>query len=135
METDCTMPPRAANGTRREYSSGTFPAVRGQAQPAGADQSCQMRWKQNNRANLNPAVLISRERQPTVRQPTCVSVLHSAEVEMKTGALLALLVVGGAIFYFSGGAASLGLVPPADLPETITPPNATFIGTEQANPF
>lgn len=48
---------------------------------------------------------------------------------------IALLAVGGAAFFFFGGAEKLGLQEPSELPETIAPPNATFVGNEQTNPF
>ncbi len=55
---------------------------------------------------------------------------------MKTSTLLALLFIGGIIFYVTGGGAILGLGGTAiTLPETITPPNATFMGSEQGNPY
>jgi len=54
---------------------------------------------------------------------------------MKAFLLIALLLAGGAAFYFLGGAEKLGLMQPTHLPETITPPNATFLGNEQTNPF
>ena len=54
---------------------------------------------------------------------------------MKFLAVLAMLLIGGAVFYYTGGASTLGLTQPQDLPETITPPNATFIGDEYTNPY
>ena len=54
---------------------------------------------------------------------------------MKAFLLVALLLGGGAAFYFLGGAEKLGLSQPTDLPDTIEAPNATFMGDEQANPF
>ncbi len=55
---------------------------------------------------------------------------------MKTSAILALLFIGGIVFYVTGGGALLGLGgSSAQLPDTITPPNATFMGNEQANPY
>ncbi len=54
---------------------------------------------------------------------------------MKASAILALLFIGGVIFYVTGGGALLGLTQPTNLPDTITPPNATFVGTEQTNPY
>ena len=54
---------------------------------------------------------------------------------MKTSAILALLFIGGIVFYVTGGGALLGFGSSAPLPDTITPPNATFMGNEQANPY
>ena len=54
---------------------------------------------------------------------------------MKALVLVALLLAGGAAFYFMGGAEKFGFIPPRDLPETITPPNARFMGTEYTNPY
>ena len=55
---------------------------------------------------------------------------------MKTSSIIALLVIGGIVFYVTGGGALLGLGgSSAQLPDTITPPNATFMGYEQTNPF
>jgi hypothetical protein len=54
---------------------------------------------------------------------------------MKALTLVVLLVLGGVAFYYLGGAEKLGWIPAKDLPETIVPPNATFLGTEQSNPY
>lgn len=56
---------------------------------------------------------------------------------MKTSSILALLFIGGVIYFVTGGGALLGLGGgrPAKLPDTITPPNATFMGAQQENPF
>lgn len=54
---------------------------------------------------------------------------------MKIVCLLALLFIGAAIFYVTGGGALLGLGDPTELPETMTPPNATFMGDAEENPF
>lgn len=57
---------------------------------------------------------------------------------MKTSSLLALLFIGGVIYFVSGGGALLGVFggrPAPGLPDTVTPPNATFIGSEHENPF
>ena len=65
----------------------------------------------------------------------CISELNFAEIIMKTSAFLALLFIGGIVFYVTGGGALLGLGGTTSLPDTITPPNATFFGNEQENPF
>lgn len=55
---------------------------------------------------------------------------------MKITSIVAFLVIGAIIFYVSGGGKLLGLVGGSgDLPDTMTPPNATFMGDEQGNPF
>lgn len=55
---------------------------------------------------------------------------------MKTSGILALLFIGGVIYYVTGGGALMGLGGSSGpLPETITPPNATFMGNEQTNPY
>ncbi len=54
---------------------------------------------------------------------------------MKAFLLIVLLLAGGAAFYFYGGAEKFGWAEPKDLPDTITPPNATFIGDEYTNPY
>ena len=55
---------------------------------------------------------------------------------MKAFVMVAILLVGGAVvFYFAGGAEQFGLTQPANLPDTIAPPNATFIGDEYTNPY
>ena len=50
-------------------------------------------------------------------------------------AIVALLLVGGAVYYFSDGGVKLGFVETPELPETIEAPNATFLGSEKENPF
>jgi hypothetical protein len=66
----------------------------------------------------------------------CHSVSSIAEIIMKTSTLLALLFIGGIIFYVTGGGALLGLGGASTtLPDTVTPPNATFMGSEQENPY
>jgi len=50
-------------------------------------------------------------------------------------AVIALLLIGGAAYYFSEGGVSLGLVESPELPDTIETPIATFIGSEEENPF
>jgi hypothetical protein len=54
---------------------------------------------------------------------------------MKVVVVLVLLCVGVGAFWYSGGASRVGLAGPSELPDTITPPNATFVGNEQSNPF
>lgn len=56
---------------------------------------------------------------------------------MKFVILLGLLCVGGAAAFYaqSGNLPFQSFFTPAELPETITPPNATFFGNEQPNPF
>ena len=54
---------------------------------------------------------------------------------MKKSSILAFLVIGGIVFYVTGGGALLGLGGSASLPETTQPPNATFMGYEQDNPY
>jgi hypothetical protein len=54
---------------------------------------------------------------------------------MKTSALLALLLIGGVIYFVTGGGALFGLARPTNLPDRITPPNATFMGNERTNPY
>ena len=67
----------------------------------------------------------------------CTSVLFFAEISMKTSSILALLFIGGVIYFVTGGGAlfGLGAGTSAKLPDTITPPNATFMGSQQENPF
>lgn len=54
---------------------------------------------------------------------------------MRLSNVLAFLVIGGIIFWVTGGGALFQLATPTELPTTITPPNATFMGSEQTNPF
>ena len=54
---------------------------------------------------------------------------------MKLSTILTILLVVGAIYYWTDGGTMLGLNSPKDLPETIAPPNATFLGNEKSNPF
>jgi hypothetical protein len=54
---------------------------------------------------------------------------------MKALVIVALLLAGGAAFYFMDGMEKFGLTPAKHLPDTISPPNATFMGTERTNPF
>jgi hypothetical protein len=54
---------------------------------------------------------------------------------MKTSSIIALLCIGGIIFYVTGGASLLGFGRTGPLPQTTQPPNATFMGNEQANPY
>ena len=55
---------------------------------------------------------------------------------MKKTSIIAFLVIGAVIFYVTGGGALLGLGGSgANLPETTQPPNATFMGYEQENPY
>ena len=61
-----------------------------------------------------------------------------AETNMKTSSLLALLFIGAVIYFVTGGGALMGVFggrPATTLPDTVTPPNATFMGSEQENPF
>jgi len=48
---------------------------------------------------------------------------------------LAILAIGGIIYWVTGGGAMFGVTQPTELPETITVPNSTFTGNEQTNPF
>ncbi|MFK8114671.1 MAG: hypothetical protein AB8B91_20890 [Rubripirellula sp.] len=54
---------------------------------------------------------------------------------MKFAILLALICIGGAVFYLNDGMSTLGFSAPQELPETITPRDRTFDGNEQTNPF
>lgn len=56
---------------------------------------------------------------------------------MKLSTIISVVVVCGAIFWATGGGSLFRtyLAPPTELPDTIAPPNATFIGNEQTNPF
>lgn len=54
---------------------------------------------------------------------------------MKASTIVTILLVVGAVYYWTDGGTTLGLNAPKNLPETIAPPNATFMGDEQANPF
>jgi hypothetical protein len=55
---------------------------------------------------------------------------------MKKSAMLALLFIGGIVFYVTGGGALLGLGGTSTtLPDTIAAPNATFMGSAQENPY
>lgn len=54
---------------------------------------------------------------------------------MKVIPIIAVLVIGGIIFYVTGGGALLGVGGTQALPETTEAPNATFLGDEQSNPF
>ncbi len=54
---------------------------------------------------------------------------------MKIGSILAMLFIAAVIYYVTGGGALLGFGSPTTLPDTMTPPNATFMGDEQRNPF
>jgi hypothetical protein len=54
---------------------------------------------------------------------------------MKISTLITLVAICGAVFYATGGSSLFRLTGPSELPDTITPPNATFFGSEQSNPF
>lgn len=54
---------------------------------------------------------------------------------MKFSTIVFVLLAAGALYYWTGGEMLIGLSTTGDLPETIAPPNATFMGNEQANPF
>ncbi len=57
---------------------------------------------------------------------------------MKASSIVAFLVIAAIIFYVTGGGALFGVLGAGgtgSLPETTRPPNATFMGDEQANPF
>jgi hypothetical protein len=54
---------------------------------------------------------------------------------MKTISIIALLFIGGIVFYVTGGGALLGFGSTGPLPQTTQPPNATFMGDEQPNPY
>ena len=63
------------------------------------------------------------------------SEMYCSEIKMKALVFVALLLAGGAAFYYMGGMEKFGLTGPKNLPETITPPNATFMGNEYTNPY
>ncbi len=55
---------------------------------------------------------------------------------MRKSTLLAFLFIGGVVFFVTGGGSLFGLgAAPENLPDTITPPNSTFVGSEQSNPY
>jgi hypothetical protein len=54
---------------------------------------------------------------------------------MKLSSIIAVLVIAGAIYYYTDGGKMLGITQPTDLPDTMVPPNATFIGDEETNPY
>ncbi len=55
--------------------------------------------------------------------------------KMKSSFILAILFIGGIVYYVTGGGAMMGLGRSTPLPETSVAPNATFMGDEQENPF
>jgi hypothetical protein len=54
---------------------------------------------------------------------------------MKSSLFIAVLLITGAIFYFTDGDMMLGLKDPQNLPDTVAPPNSTFLGDEVINPY
>jgi hypothetical protein len=54
---------------------------------------------------------------------------------MKANAIIAILLIVGALYYWTDGGTALGLTATSDLPDTIVPPNATFMGSPESNPF
>lgn len=54
---------------------------------------------------------------------------------MKSSLLIAVLLITGALFYLTDGDMMLGLKEPQNLPDTIAPPNSTFLGDQVTNPY
>ena len=54
---------------------------------------------------------------------------------MKLSTIIAIILVAGAIYYWTDGGMMLGLRTPEALPDFVAPPNATFMGHERSNPF
>ena len=54
---------------------------------------------------------------------------------MKSNLIIAILLITGAIYYWTDGDMMLGLAKPQNLPDTIAPPNSTFLGNEEINPY
>ncbi len=57
------------------------------------------------------------------------------KIAMKLSTIVAIVLVAGAIYYWTDGGMKLGLRTPETLPDTVAPPNATFMGHERSNPF
>lgn len=53
---------------------------------------------------------------------------------MKLTTILTIVVIVAGIYFYTDGGAKLGLNQPKDFPESIEPPNATFMGDAQSNP-
>ena len=54
---------------------------------------------------------------------------------MKLGTVVTLMIVLGAAYWATDGGSMFQRSAPTELPDTISPPNATFMGNEQANPY
>ncbi|MEM1070228.1 MAG: hypothetical protein AAGG48_06525 [Planctomycetota bacterium] len=54
---------------------------------------------------------------------------------MKLSIVMAIVVLTGAVYWFTGGGQMLLRNWTGDLPDTIEPTNATFFGNEQTNPY
>ena len=54
---------------------------------------------------------------------------------MKSNLIIAILLISGAIYYWTDGGTTLGLTPQQALPDTLAPPNSTFLGDEVVNPY
>ncbi len=54
---------------------------------------------------------------------------------MKANIIIAILLITGAIYYWTDGEMLLGLTEPQTLPDTVAPPNSTFLGDEVTNPY
>ena len=49
--------------------------------------------------------------------------------------LVLVAAAGAAAFFHWGGPEKMGMSQPTNLPDAIKPPNATFVGYEQTNPY
>jgi hypothetical protein len=54
---------------------------------------------------------------------------------MKFNAIMVVLLIVGALYYWTDGDLMLGLNGPQELPDSINAPNSTFLGDEQSNPY
>ena len=54
---------------------------------------------------------------------------------MRLSSLIAVAVISAVIYWATGGGSLLWSLGSNELPDTIVPMNATFIGNEQTNPY
>ncbi len=54
---------------------------------------------------------------------------------MKLTTVITLMILLGAVYWATDGGGIFETSAPSELPDTIAPPNATFMGNEQANPY
>jgi len=61
--------------------------------------------------------------------------LSRQRLPMKANIIIAIMLITGAIYYWSDAEMLLGINGPQTLPDTVAPPNSTFLGNEVTNPY